>query len=72
MDVPMDEPLWAAVHQELDDAIADALDEVTQDPGATLTAERRLHVAGGAEYLRRFQKRLLDIQAAGAAVESSE
>lgn len=71
LDVEMTNPLWQAVHQELDDAIGDALDEVTQDPGASLTAERRLHVAGGAEYLRRFQKHLLDLQQA-ASVKDAE
>lgn len=61
-DVPIDEPWFVAVNQELDDAISDVLDEVTQPPSATLTAERRTHLAGGAESLREFQKRLLELQ----------
>lgn len=61
-DVPIDEPWFVAVHQELDDAISDLLDEVTQAPSATLTTERRTHIAGGAESLREFQKRLLKLQ----------
>lgn len=61
-DLPMDNPLWQALHQELDDAIADVLDEVTQPPSALLTAERRVHLAGGAEELRKLQRRLLDLQ----------
>ena len=61
-DVGNDDPFWQALHQELDDAIADALDEVTQEPSAQLTTERRTHVAGGAEFLRKFQKRLLDLR----------
>lgn len=49
--------LWRSVNQVLDDAIGDALDEVTQ---RKLSPEDRAHAAGGAEALRQFQKALLD------------
>lgn len=70
--VAMDDPQWRAVHQLLDDYVGDVLDELTQDPSATLTSERRLHLAGGAEYLRRFQKLLLDVQQRGNNEETTE
>jgi hypothetical protein len=61
--VALEEPWYVALHQELDDAICDVLDEVTQAPSATLTPERRTHLAGGAEALREFQRRLLELRA---------
>lgn len=60
VNVPMDHPLWTAVHQELDDAISDLCDRVGQPP-PELGHEARIHVAGGIEHLRLFQKRLLDL-----------
>jgi hypothetical protein len=68
-DVPLDEPWYAAVHQELDDAISDLLDEVTQVPGPQLTTERRTHLAGGAESLRAFQQRLLQLRHRASATD---
>lgn len=62
--VPLDQGLMAALHQELDDQIQELLDVVSQPPSATLTAEHRLHLAGGIEHLRLFQKSLLDRSAA--------
>jgi hypothetical protein len=61
-DVGQDDPFWQALHQELDDAITEALDEVSKPPSATLTSEQRLHIAGGVEFLRLFQKQLLDLR----------
>lgn len=61
--VPLDKGLPAALHQELDDSIADLLDVVSQPPSATLNEDQRLHIAGGVEHLRLFQKHLLDLAA---------
>ena len=68
---PLDEGLQAAVHQELDDYLQELLDQVSQAPGfatgqkgeliPTMTPEQRLHLAGGIEHLRLFQKQLLDL-----------
>ena len=71
-DVEMGDPFWTAIHQELDDAIGDQLDLVTQAPAASLTAEQRVHIAGMAEVLRTFQRRLLDRQAAATRAEADE
>jgi uncharacterized coiled-coil protein SlyX len=71
-DVEMGDPFWTALHQELDDAIGDQLDLVTQAPGASLTAEQRVHIAGMAESLRAFQRRLLDRQAAATRAEADD
>lgn len=59
--VPLDQGLPLALHQELDDQIQELLDLVSQPPGPTLTADQRLHLAGGIEHLRLFQKQLLDL-----------
>jgi hypothetical protein len=67
--VPLDQGLMAALHQELDDQIQDLLDVVSQPPSATLTAEHRLHLAGGIEHLRLFQKSLLDRSAAASTAD---
>lgn len=61
--VPMDAPLWQALHQVLDQAIQGAVDEATQQPSATQTGERRTYMAGGVDALREFQGRLLELQA---------
>lgn len=64
--VPMDHPLWTALHQELDDAISDLCDQVSSAPsratGREFDEANRLHVAGGIEHLRLFQRRILDLQ----------
>lgn len=58
---------WHAIHQELDAAIADAIDDVSmpveRDSGPT--AEGRAFAAGGVDHLRRFQARLLSLQPTG-------
>lgn len=64
MDVDDTAELWLAVHQELDDAIMAKLDDVTLLPSERNTPDVRTHIAGGAEALREFQKRLLDLQRA--------
>jgi hypothetical protein len=56
-------PLWRALHQELDDQLQDLIDQASLEPSAAMTEAKRLHLAGGIEYLRRFQKTLLDHQA---------
>lgn len=61
--VPIEKGFPAALHQELDDAIAELLDVVSQPPSANLNEQQRLHVAGGIEHLRSFQKHLLDLAA---------
>lgn len=61
--VPLDRGFAAALHQELDDAIQEVLDVVSQPPSSTLTEQHRLHLAGGIEHLRSFQKQLLDLAA---------
>jgi hypothetical protein len=59
---------WVAIHQELDAAIADAVDEATSPPvgpGQSLNAEARAFHAGGVDHLRRFQARLLSFRPTG-------
>jgi hypothetical protein len=59
---------WTALHQELDAAIADAVDEATAPPVGptqTLNAEVRAYHAGGVDHLRRFQARLLSLAPTG-------
>jgi hypothetical protein len=56
-------PLWRSIHQEMDDQLQDLIDQASLEPSATMTEDKRLHLAGGIEYLRRFQKTLLDHQA---------
>lgn len=52
---------WRALHQELDAAIMDAVEDVSA-PGDPNRPERsRDFAAGGVDYLRRFQARLIDI-----------
>lgn len=58
---PIDAGLQAAVHQELDDYLQGLLDQVSQAPSASLTADTRLHLAGGIEHLRLFQHQLLEL-----------
>ena len=61
--IPMDAPLWQALHQTLDGAIQNAIDDATAEPSATITSERRAFKAGGVDALREFQGRLLELQA---------
>jgi uncharacterized coiled-coil protein SlyX len=70
--VEMKDGLWGAVMQELDDAIGEQLDLVTQVPSATLTAEVRTHAGGMAEGLRVFQRRLLDLQKKATAADADD
>jgi hypothetical protein len=60
---------WAALHQELDAAIADAIDDVTVAPATGAAgvsdAAARSFAAGGVDHLRRFQARLLELTAKG-------
>lgn len=60
---PLDAGLQAALHQELDDYLKELLDQVSQAPSGALTPELRLHLAGGIEHLRLFQRQLLDLHA---------
>lgn len=60
-DLPIEKGILAALFQEFDDELQELFDRVSQPPSATLTAETRLHVAGGIEHLRLFQKHLLDL-----------
>jgi hypothetical protein len=62
--VAAEAPLWVALHQELDDYLQDQLDQVSLPPAASMTEEQRLHLAGGIEHLRLFQKRMLQLHAA--------
>jgi hypothetical protein len=61
--IPMDAPLWQALHQVLDQAIQGAVDDATQQPSATQTTDRRTYMSGGVDALREFQGRLLELQA---------
>lgn len=72
--VPLDQGIGMALHQELDDRLQELLDLVSQPPhgaytqkdGSTVpafTEADRLHLAGGIEHLRLFQKQLLDLSA---------
>lgn len=60
---PLDRGLPMALHQELDDYLQDLLDQVSQAPSGAMTEATRLHLAGGIEHLRLFQKQLLDLHA---------
>lgn len=60
-DLPIDTGILAALFQKFDEELQELLDRVSQPPSATLTAETRLHIAGGIEHLRLFQKDLLDL-----------
>ena len=62
---------WAALHQELDAAIADAVDEVSTPPPARPgeVPVGRDFAAGGLDFLRRFQQRLLDLEHAASIVD---
>jgi hypothetical protein len=70
-DVPADQALWQAVHQELDAEIMGAVDDATA-PGC---ADRDFR-SGGVDALRGFQRRLIDArskaQVAKKKVASSE
>ncbi len=79
--VPIDQGYPAAVLQELDDKIQELLDLVTQPPhgefhkkdGSTVpafTEADRLHLAGGVEHLRLFQKQMLDLSARANTVDA--
>lgn len=57
-DVPADQALWQAVHQELDAEIMGAVDDATA-PGC---ADRDFR-SGGVDALRGFQRRLIDARA---------
>lgn len=54
-------PAWAALHQELDAAIMDAIEDVSVPPDPNKPAPSRDFAAGGVDYLRKFQARLIDI-----------
>ncbi len=68
-DIETKAPLWQAVHQLLDRSIQDAVDDATAEPSATCTAEHRTFRNGGIDYLRKYQKELLDQQAAAQKVD---
>lgn len=67
--VDNDAPLWLAFNQELDDYLQDQVDQMTLPPAPGFTEESRLHLAGGVEHLRLFQKRLIDLHAAAHKVD---
>lgn len=64
-----DAPLWIALNQEIDDYLLDVMDQVSLPPGQTMTEEIRTHVAGGVEYVRGLQKRILELHAAAQKVD---
>lgn len=68
-DVEMEDEFWTAVHQVLDDAIGEKVDEATQ---RRLTPDERTHAAGEAEGLRSFQATLLGWQAKARRASRSE
>lgn len=61
--VPMEAPLWTALHQEIDDFLQELINDVSLPPTPVFTEHNRLHLAGGIEQVRELQKRLLDRQA---------
>lgn len=77
---PLNSGVQAAVHQELDNYLQELLDQVSQPPGygtgskgelvPTMTPEQRLHLAGGIEHLRLFQRQLIDLNAAAQKNEN--
>ncbi len=78
-DVEADEDLWRAVHQVLDVAIQEAIEESSQAPAAgKFTAEDRGFASGGVDFLREFQRTLIEkrasarVKAAAAAAEEKE
>lgn len=77
--VAQDNTLWRAVHQLLDEQIADAVDLVAKRPEpdprsgvVAVTPDTRNFHAGGIEHLRDFQARLLDWQAKAAKADAAE
>lgn len=69
--------LWRAVHQLLDEQIADAVDLVAKRPEpdprsgiVAVTPDTRNFHAGGIEHLRDFQARLLDWHAKAAKADA--
>lgn len=77
--VAPDNGLWRAVHQLLDEQIADAVDLVAKRPEpdprsgvVAVTPDTRNFHAGGIEHLRDFQARLLDWQAKAAKADAAE
>lgn len=68
-DVENTSPLWRAVHQVLDQEIQTAVDDASAEPSAANTADVRLHRLGGIDYLRKFQKELLDRQEAAQKLD---
>jgi hypothetical protein len=67
-DIEADEDLWRAMHQVLDLAIQGAIEEATMAPGnpaqGKFGAEDRAFAAGGVDFLRDFQRTLIDHRAA--------
>lgn len=63
-------PLWVAFNAELDSFLQDLIDQVSLPPGPTMSEEARTHLAGGIEEVRKFQKRVLDLQAAAKTVDA--
>jgi hypothetical protein len=59
-DIDADEDLWRAVHQVLDVAIQEAIEESSQSPaGGKFTADDRGFASGGVDFLRDFQGALI-------------
>lgn len=56
--------VWRALHQELDAAIMDAVEDVSAPPDPNKPERSRDFAAGGVDYLRRLQARLIDISLA--------
>lgn len=54
-------PVWLAVHQELDEAIAAAVDSTSALPSERNTAENRTFNAGGIYELRELQLHLIEL-----------
>lgn len=66
-DIEADEELWLAVHQVLDQAIQQAVEEATMAPGnppqGKFGAEDRAFAAGGVDFLRELQRELISRRA---------
>ena len=68
--VAADAPLWLALKQQVEVYVEDLADQVSQAPSTSLTAEARLHVAGGMEHLRLFYKQLLELHQAAQTIDA--